>query len=165
MFVRLLVTFDRNVSLKRKNLRIKKFLWQGGVPICINREITFKGLFYNPIGAVFQCRVFKFKLFLDRLKEVLYWIEVDHKGHFFKRCLQKERKKSWKKTLQCDSHYWKWSIGLYWENTCKNFLMPSPSAFSKFVLSALKFLSILKFLRCTQNSFGTLKWANLCREI
>ena len=36
-------------------------------------------------------------------------------------------------------------------------LMPSPSAFSKFVLSALKFLGILKFLRCTQNSFGILK--------
>ena len=35
--------------------------------------------------------------------------------------------------------------------------MPSPSAFSKFVLSALKFLGILKFLRCTQNSFGILK--------
>ena len=37
------------------------------------------------------------------------------------------------------------------------FLMPSPSAFSKFVLSALKFLGILKFLRFTQNSFGILK--------
>ena len=36
-------------------------------------------------------------------------------------------------------------------------LMPSPSAFSKFVLSVLKFLGILKFLRCTQNSFGILK--------
>ena len=47
--------------------------------------------------------------------------------------------------------------------------MPSPSAFSKFILSVLKFLSILKFLRhtqtflvCsffmyTQNHFGTLK--------
>ena len=43
--------------------------------------------------------------------------------------------------------------------------MPSPSAFSKFVLSALKFLGILKFLSCTQNIFGILKWANLCREI
>ena len=45
-------------------------------------------------------------------------------------------------------------------------LMPSPSAFSKFVLSVLKFLGIvLKFLRCTQNSLGILKWANLHREI
>jgi hypothetical protein len=43
--------------------------------------------------------------------------------------------------------------------------MPSPSAFSKFVSSILKFLGILKFLRGTQNSLGMLKWANLCREI
>ena len=33
-------------------------------------------------------------------------------------------------------------------------LMPSPSASSKFVLSVLKFLGTLKFLRCTQNSLG-----------
>ena len=32
--------------------------------------------------------------------------------------------------------------------------MPSQSASSKFVLSVLKFLGILKFLRCTQNSLG-----------
>ena len=32
--------------------------------------------------------------------------------------------------------------------------MPSPSAFSKFVLSVLKFLVILKFLRYTQNILG-----------
>ena len=44
-------------------------------------------------------------------------------------------------------------------------LMPSPSAFPKVVLSVLKFLDILKFLRYTQNILGTLKWANLCREI
>ena len=37
------------------------------------------------------------------------------------------------------------------------FLMPSPSAFSKFVLSVLKFLGILKFLRYTQNILGILK--------
>ena len=43
--------------------------------------------------------------------------------------------------------------------------MPSPSAFSKFILSVLKFLAILKFLSYTQNSSGILKWANLCREI
>ena len=35
--------------------------------------------------------------------------------------------------------------------------MPSPSAFSKFVLSVLKFLGILKFLRYTQNILGVLK--------
>ena len=46
-----------------------------------------------------------------------------------------------------------------------SFLMPSPSAFSKFVLSVLKFLGILKFLRYTQNILGILKWAHLCREI
>ena len=34
--------------------------------------------------------------------------------------------------------------------------MPSPSAFSKFVLSVLKFLGIFKFFRCTQNSLGIL---------
>ena len=36
-------------------------------------------------------------------------------------------------------------------------LMPSPSAFSKFVLSVLKFLGILKFLSYTQNILGVLK--------
>ena len=36
-------------------------------------------------------------------------------------------------------------------------LMPSPSAFSKFVLSVLKFLGILKFLGYTQNILGVLK--------
>ena len=36
--------------------------------------------------------------------------------------------------------------------------MPSPSASSKFVLSVLKNLGILKFLRCTQNSLGILKF-------
>ena len=36
-------------------------------------------------------------------------------------------------------------------------LLPSPSAFSKFVLSVLKFLGILKFLRHTQNILGILK--------
>ena len=35
--------------------------------------------------------------------------------------------------------------------------MPSTSASSKFVLSVLKFLGILKFLRYTQNSLGILK--------
>ena len=35
--------------------------------------------------------------------------------------------------------------------------MPSPSAFSKFVLSVRKFLGILKFLSYTQNHFGILK--------
>ena len=44
-------------------------------------------------------------------------------------------------------------------------LMPSPSAESKFVLGVLKFVGIFKYLRCTQNSLGILKWANLCREI
>ena len=44
-------------------------------------------------------------------------------------------------------------------------LMPSPSAFSRFVLSVLEFLGILKFFWCTQNSLGIFKWANLCREI
>ena len=43
--------------------------------------------------------------------------------------------------------------------------MPSPSASSKFVLSVLKLLGILKISRYTQNIFCTLKWANLCREI
>ena len=37
------------------------------------------------------------------------------------------------------------------------FFMPSPSAFSKFVLSVLKFLGILKFLSYTQNILGVLK--------
>jgi hypothetical protein len=36
-------------------------------------------------------------------------------------------------------------------------LMPSPSADSKFVLSVLKFLGILKFLSYTQNILGILK--------
>ena len=36
-------------------------------------------------------------------------------------------------------------------------LMPSPSASSKFVLSVLKFLGILKFLRYTQKILGILK--------
>ena len=36
-------------------------------------------------------------------------------------------------------------------------LMPSPSASSKFVLSVLKFLGILKFLSYTQNILGVLK--------
>ena len=36
-------------------------------------------------------------------------------------------------------------------------LMPSPSAFSKFVLSVLKVLGILKFLSYTQNILGVLK--------
>ena len=35
--------------------------------------------------------------------------------------------------------------------------MPSPSASSKFVLSVLKFLGILKFLGYTQNILGVLK--------
>ena len=43
--------------------------------------------------------------------------------------------------------------------------MPSPSAFSKFVLSVLKFLGILKFSKYTQNVLGILKWANLCSKI
>ena len=43
--------------------------------------------------------------------------------------------------------------------------MPSPSAFSKFILSVLKYLGILKFLRYTQNILGILKWANSRREI
>ena len=38
-----------------------------------------------------------------------------------------------------------------------NRLMPSPSASSKFVLSVLKFLGILKFLSYTQNILGVLK--------
>ena len=37
------------------------------------------------------------------------------------------------------------------------YLMPSPSAFSKFVLSVLKYLGILKFLSYTQNILGVLK--------
>ena len=41
-------------------------------------------------------------------------------------------------------------------------VMRSPSADSKFILSALKFLGVLKFLSCAQNMLGTLKWANLC---
>ena len=58
------------------------------------------------------------------------------------------------------------SLGnLLYNPTIRMKLMPSPSASSKFVLSVLKFLGILKFLRCTQNSLGKLKWANLCREI
>ena len=44
-------------------------------------------------------------------------------------------------------------------------LLPSPSAFSKFVLSVLRFLGILKFLRYTQNILGVLKWVNLCSKI
>ena len=44
-------------------------------------------------------------------------------------------------------------------------VMPSPSASSKFVLSVLKFLGILKFLSYTQNILGVLKWANLCSKI
>ena len=36
-------------------------------------------------------------------------------------------------------------------------LVPSPSAFSKFVLSVLKVLGILKFLSYTQNILGVLK--------
>ena len=36
-------------------------------------------------------------------------------------------------------------------------VMPSPSASSKFVLSVLKFLGILKFLSYTQNILGVLK--------
>ena len=39
----------------------------------------------------------------------------------------------------------------------KFILMPSPSASSKFVLSVLKFLGMLKFLRYTQNILGILK--------
>ena len=39
----------------------------------------------------------------------------------------------------------------------KNSHMPSPSAFSKFVLSVLKFLGILKSLSYTQNILGVLK--------
>ena len=35
--------------------------------------------------------------------------------------------------------------------------MPSPSADPKFVLSILKFLSILNLLNYTQNNFGILK--------
>ena len=44
-------------------------------------------------------------------------------------------------------------------------LMPSPSASSKFVLSVLKFLGILKFLGYTQKILGILKSANLCSKI
>ena len=44
-------------------------------------------------------------------------------------------------------------------------LMPSPSAFSKFVLSVLKLLGILEFLGYTQNILGVLKWANLYSKI
>ena len=36
-------------------------------------------------------------------------------------------------------------------------LMPSPFASSKFVLSVLKFLGVLKFLRYTQNILGIFK--------
>ena len=39
----------------------------------------------------------------------------------------------------------------------QEYLMPSPSAFSKFVLSVLKFLGILKILRYAQNFFCILK--------
>ena len=39
--------------------------------------------------------------------------------------------------------------------------MPSPSASSKFVLSVLQFLDILKILSYTQNILGILKWACL----
>ena len=46
-----------------------------------------------------------------------------------------------------------------------SWVMPSPSASSKFVLSVLKFLGILKFLSYTQNILGVLKWANLCSKI
>ena len=43
--------------------------------------------------------------------------------------------------------------------------MSSPSADSKFVLSVLKSLGILKFLKYTQNVLGILKWDNLCSKI
>ena len=36
-------------------------------------------------------------------------------------------------------------------------LVPSPSAFLKFVLSVLKLLGVLKFLSYTQNILGVLK--------
>ena len=41
--------------------------------------------------------------------------------------------------------------------SCSSNLMPSPSAFSKFVLRVLRFLCILKFLGYTQNILGVLK--------
>ena len=43
--------------------------------------------------------------------------------------------------------------------------MPSPSASSKFVLSVLKFLGILKFLRCTQNNLGTLTCQIIMQQV
>ena len=44
-------------------------------------------------------------------------------------------------------------------------LMPSPSADPKFVLSILKFLSLLNFFQDTQNVLSILKWSNLCSKI
>jgi hypothetical protein len=58
--------------------------------------------------------------------------------------------------------------GIQTENTFHNdgfSSMLSPSASSKKILSVLKFLGILKFLRYTQNILGLFKGANLCREI
>ena len=48
---------------------------------------------------------------------------------------------------------------LYYNNTesCESEQMPSPSASSKFILSVLKLLGILKFLSYTQNILGVLK--------
>ena len=43
--------------------------------------------------------------------------------------------------------------------------MPSPSADTKFVLSILKFWSMLNTLKYTHNVLSILKWANLCSKI
>ena len=43
------------------------------------------------------------------------------------------------------------------KHDCLFLLAPSPSAISKFVLSVLKLLGILKFLSYTQNILGVLK--------
>jgi hypothetical protein len=43
--------------------------------------------------------------------------------------------------------------------------MPSPSADTKFVLSILKFLGMLNFLKYTQNVLSVLKYATLFSKI
>ena len=113
------------------------------------------------------------------LRVILYDMRecILEKNHFLACTAQKNsadltfwRSTQWNTQVNFLLQYFIWSLNLFLlkgnSNACFELtLLPSPSASSKFVLSVLTFLGILKILRYTQNIFCILKWANLCREI
>ena len=97
---------------------------------------------------------------------VLWWFTVWPSLTFFKKTISKINDCSTKFLLDCrkkDSpiittawqlHTWQSSDTI---RQVQNSLMPSPSAFSKFGSSILKFFKHPQFFRYTQNNFGILK--------